>query len=174
MNKKRTVYVDMDHVLCDFDKSMIDVMVHLEHKYGKKYENLSYENKSIANWKYVMSLKERFWSDMSWLPGSKNMWSFITKNFKNVKILSSAGVKKEHDSYPYTGKILWLKKNVPLLDEKNIIIVSTSSLKSYYSKPEDILIDDMARNITQWESRGGIGIFHTKPEKTIEELKQYI
>lgn len=34
----------------------------------------------------------------------------------------------------------------------------------------DILIDDRIRNIEQWESRGGIGIHHTSPEQTLDEI----
>ena len=36
----------------------------------------------------------------------------------------------------------------------------------------NILIDDYMKNINEWEKKGGIGIHHTDPRKTINELKR--
>jgi len=36
----------------------------------------------------------------------------------------------------------------------------------------NVLIDDYLKNITQWEAKGGIGVYHTEVGKTIAELKR--
>ena len=36
----------------------------------------------------------------------------------------------------------------------------------------NILIDDYMKNIKEWENKGGIGVHHTDPRKTISELKR--
>ena len=36
----------------------------------------------------------------------------------------------------------------------------------------NILIDDYMKNIKEWENKGGIGVHHTDPRKTIGELKR--
>jgi len=43
--------------------------------------------------------------------------------------------------------------------------------KQNHAKPGDILIDDKARNIAQWQAAGGIGIWHTSAASSVKQLK---
>ena len=58
--------------------------------------------------------------------------------------------------------------------KSRINLVMRSQKQQYATtdgKP-NILIDDYMKNINEWEKKGGIGIHHTDPRKTINELKR--
>ena len=67
----------------------------------------------------------------------------------------------------------WLKKNTGF-KRANVHLVLRSQKKSYAKTKEEkpnVLIDDYAKNIKEWEAAGGIGILHTNVGKTINKLK---
>ena len=67
----------------------------------------------------------------------------------------------------------WLRKNAKLTQRSRIHLVLRAQKKNFAmtnNKP-NVLIDDHAKNIKEWESKGGIGIHHTRVSKTISELK---
>ena len=71
------------------------------------------------------------------------------------------------------GKMKWLKKNTGF-KRANVHLVLRSQKKSYAKTKEEkpnVLIDDYAKNIKEWEASGGIGILHTDVGKTINKLK---
>ena len=112
---------------------------------------------------------------MPWVPGSKEMWNFITDNFLNVKILSALGRSDKVDGGKTAkGKLAWLRKTIPSLKETDILLVPNKHAKKHYAKPSDILIDDTEGNIKDWESKGGIGILFKTPKDTIIKLREYV
>ena len=67
----------------------------------------------------------------------------------------------------------WLSRNTNF-KRSNIHLVLRAQKKEYATtdgKP-NVLIDDYMKNIKEWESKGGIGVHHTDPRKTIGELKR--
>jgi len=56
-----------------------------------------------------------------------------------------------------------------------VLLVQRADKQKYAmtdGKP-NILIDDYKKNIIEWETKGGIGIHHLSPTKTISQLKRY-
>ena len=51
-------------------------------------------------------------------------------------------------------------------------IVFREEKPQYCTGPGCILIDDMQRNIRDWNAMGGTGIVHVSAEETIEKLKE--
>ena len=40
------------------------------------------------------------------------------------------------------------------------------------TRQPNILVDDLPKNIKEWEANGGIGIYHTSVNRTISKLKK--
>lgn len=163
MNKEESiVFVDIDGVLADFMKGWSSI------SNGVKPEDIT----TKAFWKIINSVgKDKFFYFLPWMPDGKELWSFISNNFINVKILSSLGVP---DKLTIKGKFLWLNKNIPELTEEDIILVPDKHKKQQYSGPGRIIIDDTESNIVEWNSKGGIGIWHKNARDTIKRLQKFI
>jgi 5'(3')-deoxyribonucleotidase len=161
--EKRIVYFDMDGVLADFDG-------HFYKLFGK-----TTDIGDDALWKLIESYgKARFFSELPWMPGSKEMFRFAYNNFLQVKILSALGRSDKVDGQTTKGKLTWLRHNIPELQMDDIILVPNKHKKRHYSKPGDIIIDDNETVIQEWTRKGGIAIFHKTALETIETLKKYV
>jgi len=152
------IYCDMDGVLCDFDKRFKDL--NPEHLKPSEYISKYNTNKF---WDLIDSYKEKFWSEMQWMPDGKQLWEYIKKY--NPSLLSAPS-KKASSRF---GKRLWVDKNLP----GTKLILAAAEKKQNYSKKDRILIDDREDNISQWVSQGGIGILHKNTADTIKQLQQY-
>lgn len=163
-NYDRIVYLDLDGVLCDFDKGFYDIT-------GK----IPDETPDSELWGDIDSYgKAKFFSELDWMPGGKELWNFVINNFLKVKILSSLGKSDKIDKQTTQGKLIWLRHNIPTLQLDDIILVDNKHKKRHYSKSADIIIDDTPEVIEEWIRKGGIGIFHETVKNTIAQLKQYV
>ncbi len=97
-----------------------------------------------------------------WMPDGKTLWDYIKD--KNPTLLSAPS----KNPASRLGKRLWVKNNIP----GTPLILASAEKKQNYSGKNKILIDDRTDNISEWTSRGGIGILHTSATNTIEQLKQ--
>ena len=161
---KRTVYVDMDGVIADFDKGFYDIT-------GMNTDNVD----DSELWAAIDAHgKAKFFSELPWMAGGKDLWTFVTSNFLQVKILSALGKSDKVDKQTTQGKTAWLRHNIPSLHQDDIILVENKHRKRHYSKPGDIIIDDTPVVIQEWIKKGGIGLLHKTASATIAELKRYV
>ena len=161
---KRTVYVDMDGVLADFERGIQDIT-------GRSINNI----KDPEMWAAIDAYgKAKFFGELQWVTGGKELWSFVTNNFLKVKILSALGKTDHIDKQTTQGKLQWLRHNIPDLQLDDIIFVQNKHSKKHYCKPGDIIIDDTPTVIEEWIKKGGIGILHRTTSETISKLRQYV
>lgn len=170
-SRDRIIFVDLDGVLCDFrgyfkqlfgwvlPKNDVDKFPELDKKMWNDINEYG---------------KSRFFEELPWITGSKSMWSFITDNFVNIKILSALGKSNNEDDLTRKGKMMWLTKNIPKLREDDILLVANKHKKRHYSKPNDIIIDDTTVVIEEWESKGGIGILFINANDVISKLEKIV
>ena len=118
--------------------------------------------------------KSKFFSELKWMPGGKELWAFVNQHFIRVKILSALGKTDKIDKKTSTGKREWLSHHIPSLTSDDIILVDNKHHKRRYCKPGDIIIDDTPIIIEEWNKKGGIGILHKTAGETINILKRYI
>lgn len=118
--------------------------------------------------------KAKFFSELEWMAGGKELWQFITNNFLKAKILSTLGKSDKIDKQTTQGKLTWIRHNIPSLQMNDIILVDNKHKKRHYSKPGDIIIDDTPIVVQEWVQKGGIGILHKTASNTIAELNQYV
>jgi 5'(3')-deoxyribonucleotidase len=150
------IYCDMDQVLCDFIGGA-----------GKAIGSPFVTADKNTRWDDIAQTKD-FWANLDWMPGAKRLYSFVSKY--DPHILSAYS---NSDDNSRRGKLKWLGKNTKI-KRSNINLVKRADKQKFATtdgKP-NLLIDDYLKNITEWQSKGGIGVHHTDTGKTLAELKR--
>ena len=159
----RTIYVDLDGVLVDFDNGFKAIAGGLDkHEYAQKHGKRQL-------WNLINSYGKAWWANLKWTADGTKLWSVLQS--KNVKVLTS-GSTANTGTYAIEGKTEWVRNH--LGPDVPLIIVSKSTDKQRYSRPGDILIDDLQSNILEWTVKGGIGILHTSADDSINKLQDVI
>ena len=184
------IYCDMDGVLVDFEKGVIEkinselssdnpklpkyankVIEQLGRNYITRDDIKKYSpGKSKAATKYMYALvhdDEEFWATLPWMKGGKQLWARIRS--LNPMILTSP-MDKRGKNESMLGKSRWVERNLGISPDRIIFAHS----KWDYALAEDgqpnILIDDFNTKVDPWNERGGIGILHTNADNTIKIL----
>ena len=156
---KYTIYVDLDGVLCDFEKSV-----------NKISPGILKRHNNDELWDIINKEGSKFWENLDWMPEGKKLWERI-KNLNPIILSAHPETKygEQIANQAITGKRLWIKNNLGG-NFSDTAIISTRDQKKNYANTNSILIDDMTKNINEFRDNGGIGILHKSVGKTIEEL----
>jgi len=184
------IYCDMDGVLVDFEKGVIEKMnselssdspklpklankvtAELGRNYVTRDDIGKYSSgKSKASIKYMYALvhdDEEFWANLPWMKGGKILWTRIRS--QHPMILTSP-MDKRGKNESMLGKNRWVERNLGISPDRIIFAHS----KWDYALSEDgqpnILIDDFNTKVDPWNERGGIGILHLNAENTMKIL----
>ena len=150
------IYCDMDQVLCNFMKGADEAV-------GSSFIHADKDER----WNKINQTKG-FWANLEWMPGGKRLWQFISRY--DPYILSAYSGR---DPNSKNGKLKWLAKNTNVKKGKiNLVVRAHKQKYAMTDGKPNILIDDYAKNITEWENKGGIGVHHTDTAKSIAELKR--
>jgi hypothetical protein len=148
------IFCDLDGVLVDFQKQYLDF-------FGKDV-NLTTKFERWSN----INIVENYWINIPKTQDADELIEYLSNyNYKILTGLPKNGYKKAEIEKPK-----WVKKYI---GESIDVICCLAKEKSLFGKPNDILIDDKIKNITQWRDMGGIGILHQNARETIQELKIY-
>lgn len=152
------IYCDMDGVVADF---------------------LKFTRTALGGNKF----RDKFWEDipvdtfaqLDKMPDADVLWGYI-KKFRPIMLTASPRESRgEIAKRAPQDKIRWMKKNFGL-GERDMRVVKRQDKKKFAKDGRDkrpnILIDDHAGNIKEWEAAGGIGILHTDAASTINDLKR--
>jgi len=106
--------------------------------------------------------------------GVELLWPFLTSRDRTVRLLT-AGVSTRGGLTAEEGKISWAKANLKPAAKK--LICTRAAEKQDYAVTDgvpNVLIDDKARTIKEWNEAGGIGILHVtgRSGDTITRLKK--
>lgn len=158
----RIIYVDLDGVLVDFDSGFKSISGGLD-----KFEYIK-KNGVDGLWKLINSHGQEWWANLNWMSDGTKLWSAIEN--KNVKILTS-GSTRNTGTMAINGKKQWVANHLGPIET---IVVNNSHDKQKYARKGDILIDDLPSNITEWNSKNGIGILHRNADDTLAKLNDVI
>lgn len=156
-----TIFVDMDGVVADFDAFVLKHM-------GRTFPH-SNGPSDKAMWDFLVSVEDLYFQ-LDPTPWVVELWEAIQKFGAKVEFLSAiprrAAMPTAHDQ-----KLRWLAKHKDLFGETPLRIGPYSKDKWKHAKAGDILIDDRADNIADWQVKGGgIPVYFTGIESTIELL----
>lgn len=153
---KLKVFCDLDGVLVDFQKGVMDVT-------GRGPDDIPVKKM----WDKILA-HDGFFEKLSWTSYGQSMWnSILNISEKTPTILTGLPFmcKKRVSS----DKIKWCKSNL----NTDIDVITCQSVDKYkYSAPGHILIDDREVNGRLWKTYGGTFIHHTNPKRTLYELKK--
>lgn len=151
---KYKVFCDLDGVLADFERGVIDLT-------GRNVESQT----SSKMWDRIFSCPNFFYT-LKPTQYCEYLWNTICKISEQIPTILT-GVPQGKKQYP-TEKLSWCKKYLD--DSIENIITCKSADKYKYSNISHILIDDNYLNGVKWIQYGGIFIHHVTPQRTIYEL----
>lgn len=157
--KVTKLYLDMDGVLCNFEKRFTEL-------YGEDALGFRDRKNFTTNWpNFIM---DGNFENLEWFPGGKELLEFIQNETDwDVEILSSSGGERFHSEVA-VQKVTWLCNNgIPYKAN----IVPGRKHKTAYATPETILIDDTEDIIVNFNAAGGVGILHKDINETLAKLR---
>jgi 5'(3')-deoxyribonucleotidase len=149
------VFIDMDGVLSDFDKPIIE-----QFDTKKEWAN---------RWEL---LPEDFFFSLPKMPDADELINHISGQFV-WHVLTAI---PNDSGFPEcrVQKMQWIFKHYKIFPVRIHCVFQREKL--YYAVEENlspnILIDDSERNVADWKSKGGIAILHTSARDSIRELQQ--
>ncbi len=165
--KVNKIYFDMDGVLADFEKGVKELCLMDPPDQNAKEKNKEKDNQM---WEGIRNIGD-FYDRLDLMPGAKEMFDLVYGKYQDkCEILT--GIPKEDKKIVTAGedKKKWVKRL--LSDKIKVNIVYREEKPGYCSGPDCILIDDMEKNIKEWEACGGTGIQNRSARETIEKLKE--
>ena len=152
-----TLYLDMDGVLCNFDKAYRSLRTHATD--GKRFRSA------------VMDYK--IFEDLEFMPDTQELLKYVTKlDSIQIEILTSMGTfEADQGNEAKRQKQKWLDKwNIPYKAN----FVRSKEEKAKYAHDRAILVDDSPGCINPFVVKGGHGILHTKSSDTIQQIHDTI
>jgi hypothetical protein len=145
------IYMDLDGVLCDFEKRVHEI-------FGKGPKEIPLKDM----WKRLAQEKN-FYGSLDWMPGGEKIWNYVRKY--DPEVLTGVpmgnwapGQKRSWCAHHLGGDVT--VHTVFARDKKN------------FAAPNHILIDDTEKNIREWQEAGGIAIHYKNAEQAITELQK--
>lgn len=158
------VYSDMDGVVADFTTPAAEVL-------GIKFIKGTVVKIEGYEWKKLQKAWPTFWMDLDYEPYALEYWRAIAPWHPSILTAVPAGWESAA-----TGKLIWCKRMLPKWgyhpDQKFHAVMREE--KQRFAKSPDgspnVLIDDMNKNIMEWEAAGGIGIRYTPSAASVEKV----
>ena len=161
MIKIRTVFVDMDGVLTDFNKSICWL-------FDLPYPPYEYDYFEDIRDGVDAACTIQFWAELKWTSFGEDLLTLLENRFSTEQIYILT--KPMLNTGSPTGKAIWIKKNIPRYYDRVII---TRAPKSLLARPGVLLIDDHEKNINGFEKAGGNGILVPTTQNKLRGMIPY-
>lgn len=160
------IYCDMDGVLVNFAQGAETVL-------GHPFDSSVLDSVKQKDREEILKLKDSFWTNLPPMPGMQQLWRVISKYEPHILSAEASWDRDAGVHYSKIGKLMWIKKHlgIPL---KRVHIVKRSEKQDYAQSEAgpNLLIDDLHKNILEFERAGGRAIYHTSVSQTLNELRQ--
>lgn len=160
---KNTIFVDMDGVLADFDRFVMERM-------GRTFSHIVGPGADREMWDFIQGVEDFFYL-LEPTPYAKELWDAV-KAVGCHKAILTAIPRRATMEGAEDQKRRWFPKNESIFGTNvDFRIGPFSRDKWKHAKPGDILIDDRVDNINDWATKGkGIGIYHVNITDTLALL----
>ena len=167
MEKKTRIYFDMDGVLADFDRGVREIC-----GVTPPSQNAGHRSPKEDDDMWDRSRKHgHFYDSLELMPGAKQMFDLLYDRYGNgCEILTGIPKPKRGVVNAAADKENWVRRL--LSEDIRINIVFREEKPQFCTGKECILIDDMKKNIQDWNEIGGTGILHISADDTIRQLKE--
>ena len=164
MNELPVIFCDMDGVLVDFYKGVLDLT-------GLNFKEYIPDHNMVDIGHNIISNTPQFWETLPPMKDYLKLWNFIKKF--DPEILTAR--PNWDDRNVCVGKWKWILKHTPVPKDKFHCVERQDkklyAINSITGKP-NLLIDDLEKNIQEFTAAGGIGIQHISATVTILKLKK--
>ena len=152
-----TLYLDMDGVLCNFDKAY------------RAFDPEKADRKKFRDAVFTHKIFE----DLEFMPDAQELLNYVSKlEGINIEILTSMGTyDAQQGNEAKYQKMHWLNKhNIPYKAN----FVRAKQEKANFAHDRAILVDDSIGCINPFNVKGGHGILHTKSSDSIQQIHDTI
>jgi len=175
------VYLDMDGVLADFDGELSKrgFFINRDSNRFKQFVDKSQwteeELKADSQVKQYMS-EPGFFRNLAFMSGADQLWIaagkpiVLTARPKNAESAHRVSSEKREWIEEYFGQIPEDRFICCLRSEKAKYAISWEHGSSF--PIENILVDDLEWNCSEWEKAGGIAILYKNAEQAVTDLKK--
>jgi hypothetical protein len=163
MNEVKILYLDMDGVICNFERRWIEL-------FGETAKESRDRKDFSSNWDIFVQMKN--FETLDAFPGSYELLSFVfeLRGKIDIEILSSSGGQKYHNEVSAQKQVYLKKRNIAFPTN----FVPGRKLKRNFATPNSVLIDDTPDVIDGFNAAGGIGILHKDVSETLNRLKELV
>ena len=161
------IYFDMDGVLADFERGVKEICGLIPPSHNAKHHKPGEDDEM---WEAIKACPH-FYDYLELMPGAKEMFDAVYEKYGDkCEILT--GIPKPHREIVNAAddKKIWTKRM--LSDDVIVNIVFREEKPRYCTGEGCILIDDMERNIKEWNEMGRTGIVNVSSEDTMNRLKE--
>jgi hypothetical protein len=152
---KYKLYVDLDGVLVNFEKGVLQAS-------GREVGELSPKRM----WP-ILAKTPGYYANLEWMPDGRDLWDYCRKYKPTILTGLPLGKWAEPQKRKWCGRELG--KEIPV-----ICCMSRDKAKVAFEDCEEdhipVLVDDRLKTKESWEEMGGIFVFHTNAQNSIEEL----
>jgi len=170
------IFWDLDGVLADFDAAYTNLSGVVW-----DYSKAVTEEQKLAKWERIRACPY-FFRDLPWIPGARDLILYVRDSLtaaggdeRQLGILSAATAKVPGCA---DEKALWIDRELPWIPLANRIIVTSKQAKNQYavspSGHPNVLVDDLAPSIADWEQAGGIGILFRDAAQARQDFEDYL
>ncbi len=157
--EKGKIYFDMDGVLADFDRGLWEMC-------GMEPQPQGDEATDAATFAAVRGA-DHFYLNLQPCEGMLELFAEVRSKYGDrVEILTGVPSARRNIPEASEDKREWVRKYIG-----DDVVVHTVARKEKQEYAEgSVLIDDLEKNIREWEAAGGIGLLHTDVEDTRKVL----
>ncbi len=161
------IYFDMDGVLADFERGVKEICGLTPPSQNAKHHKPGEDDEM---WKAIKACPH-FYDYLELMPGAKEMFDAVYEKYGDkCEILTGIPKPRREIVNAADDKKIWTKR---LLSDDVIVNIVFREEKPQYCTGEGcILIDDVERNIKEWNEMGGTGIVNVSSEDTMNRLKE--
>ena len=167
MTEIKKIYFDMDSVLADFERGVRELCRMEPPSQNDKHCNPADDDEM---WRRIKQ-HEHFYDELELMPGAKEMFDALYEKYGDkCEILTGIPKAKRGITYAGEDKVKWVRRL--LSADVKVNIVYREDKPKYCTGKDCILIDDMEKNISEWNAMGGTGIVNVSAEETMKVLKE--